>query len=602
MDKNPNSSKKSIPKKPELAKTYVNKFPLLFYLLFGIICLAIHAQTLTFDFTHFDDDSLILDKQFYLSNFHNIPDAFRRDAMLEQKFSSFYRPLQTITYIIDWHISKNRAFGYHLTNLILYCITCLLVFYLLSLLFPLVPTFETFLISLGFAINPFLAQAVAWIPARGDLLLALFGVLACIFLIQFEKQRKSIFIVLHFLSFVLALFSKETAAILPVVFLALIPPGEPWKSRLRRFIPAIAMWGIFIAVYLLIRSAAIGNSADLSGLFVQMVHNVRVIPEMMARFVLPIRNSPLPAFDGFALVFGLILLLFIFIRFIRDRTNFYRTAQGIIWFIALNLPAMTFSNKASSGYDYLCHRGFLPLVGFLIIILSILPSSWFRLKTFRTLSFSVVVAYLAITIRYERIFSNPLDFYNAAIKTNPSSPSAYLGRAVLRKDMNDLQGAYSDYQHALQLCPGDQMELINRGNIAAEMGDTASAFEDFKSLMSIYPKWAKPWLDRGRWRLNAGNIIGAKNDFESALQIDSTYSDAYNNLGTIFLMESDTNSAEKYYAKAFSLDPSHKDARYNYGLIRLWKKDIAGACEAWRIAASQGSRQAQESLVNHCNN
>jgi tetratricopeptide (TPR) repeat protein len=275
---------------------------------------------------------------------------------------------------------------------------------------------------------------------------------------------------------------------------------------------------------------------------------------------------------------------------------------GLTWFVLLSIPALAYSNKASGGYDYLSHRAFLPLVGFLIVIIALLPQTWSRLKSFWASAAVVTIFYLSITIQYSQIFSNAWNFCTAAIKTNPNSPAGYEIRALLKTEKGDTQGAFMDYSRALQLYPYDQFALINHGNMLAETGDTLNSFADFSTLIRLYPTYARPFLDRGKWRLSAGNLIGAKSDFDRAIVLDSSYSDAYNNLGTIYLMQSDTAAAESYYLKAISFDKYHVDALYNYGLIRLWKNDLSSACNAWKSAASYGSKRAQDALENHCRN
>jgi tetratricopeptide (TPR) repeat protein len=445
-------------------------------------------------------------------------------------------------------------------------------------------------------------QAAAWIPARGDLLLAFFSVISIFFLLRFDKNNKPFFLIFHFLSFVLALFSKETAVALPLVFLSFIVIGKKRQQLVRQVVPIIITWSVCIGIYLMIRSTAIGNAPKIAVQFLQLLSNWRVIPEMLAKFAFPFQLSPIPAFNSFFVVIGIVIILLIIGKALWSRQNPLPVFQGAFWFVVLNLPAMTFSNKASTGYDYLCHRGFLPLIGALIITVAVLPRKWHRSRIFWSCAVSVILIFLFITIPYEKIFSNPLDFYNTAVKTNPKSPIAFIGRGVLKSDMNDVQGAFMDYSRALQLCPTDQFALIYRANIEAQMGDTQSAFIDFSTLMHIYPKWPEPYLDRGKWRFGAGNLAGAKNDFESAIALNPEYPDAFNNLGSIYLMQSDTTAAESYYLKALSFDKYHIDALYNYGLIRLWKNDLPGACNAWKSAASCGSKRAQEALTNHCKN
>ena len=71
----------------------------------GCLPVLLYLQTLSFGFAYFDDDGLILNNLGFLSNAGNIGKAFLTDAFL-RGFSSFYRPLQTVSYmlLIDRHL------------------------------------------------------------------------------------------------------------------------------------------------------------------------------------------------------------------------------------------------------------------------------------------------------------------------------------------------------------------------------------------------------------------------------------------------------------------------------------------------------------------
>ncbi len=404
------------------------------------------------------------------------------------------------------------------------------------------------------------------------------------------------------MAFVCALFSKETAVALPLVYIAFLVFGQIRYKDFRKLASIAVPWAIITVIYLFVRSKAVGNSPTLAKQIGDLFLNLPAIPETVAKFVFPVRLSPIPTFSMIFSILGLAILAGCVWRGIAGKGNKPAIWQGLIWFVATSLPAMAYNNKSLGGYDYLPHRQFLPLIGMMVTAVGLLPTKFKSKNAFVGITLIVAVLYGGLTINYSPIFANPTVFCNAAIASNPSSPNAYEARASLESDAGDRQSAIADYGRALALIPSAQTALINHANLLGESGDTTNAFADFSALMQAKPKWSRPFLDRGKWRLSAGNLAGAKSDFDRAIILDSAYSDAYNNLGTICLMQSDTSAAERYYLKAISFDKSHADALYNYGLIRLWKNDLAGACNAWKNAAALGSKPAQESLANHCKN
>jgi hypothetical protein len=568
------------------------------YLILGLVCIAIHGHTLTFEFTQLDDSTIIGQQQQFLSDLRNIPKAFTLNALIRKTDCDLYRPLQTISYIIDYQLGKANAFPYHFTNLLIYCLTCLMVLLLLRMIFRGSSGFVLTAIAVLFSINPFLVPSVAWVPARGDLLLAFFGVFSIINLLKFYNANNPVYFAYHIISFIFALFSKETAVVLPFLFLI---TGYFYKQKpisFRYFLPFTMMWIACVGLFLWVRAIVIGDTAALNQHAYQIINNLQCIPDMLAKFILPVQLSPIPTFNVFFSLFGSIIILTFVVFIIIKKHNRFPLILGLSWYIVLNLPSMAYTN-ISGGYDYLNHRGLLPLIGIIIILTGLIPTKVKYNKTF-LISFSMILVFFVIKdVKFARTYSNPWEFSSAAIKTNPHSALGYSIMALMESD-RDVRAALSYYNAALSIYPYDKFDLTNRANILGELNDTAKAFEDFATLIQLFPTDAKPCLDRGKWRLVAGNLAEAEKDFENAIKLDTTYSDAYNNLGTVYLLRQDTIKAEKYYLKAISYNAYHADALFNYGLIRLWRNDHSGACEAWKRAAPVGSKQAEESLVNYC--
>lgn len=98
-----------------------------------VFCIPVllYVQTLKFGFTNFDDDLIIKNNTTFLSDFHNAPKAFQTDAYLDGS-SHFYRPMQTLSYMIDLQLDgKASTWMYHLTNILLLGFIACVLFLLL---------------------------------------------------------------------------------------------------------------------------------------------------------------------------------------------------------------------------------------------------------------------------------------------------------------------------------------------------------------------------------------------------------------------------------------------------------------------------------------
>jgi hypothetical protein len=129
-----------------------------------------------------------------------------------------YRPLQNLSFAIDTQLAGGiRSSRFHLTNVLLFALLGCSLFFLFRRFN--ISDKISFIGTLLFVVHPMFTMSVSWIPARGDLLLALFSILSMSFFIDFIRQQKYYQLVSSALFFLLALFSKETAAFLPFLFL-----------------------------------------------------------------------------------------------------------------------------------------------------------------------------------------------------------------------------------------------------------------------------------------------------------------------------------------------------------------------------------------------
>src|SRR3989441_12724641 len=147
-----------------------------------------------------------------------------------------YRPIRDISYAIDYALWGERAFGFHLTNLIIHAANVLLVFVLIRRFTESLLTAT--LAALIFAVHPIQTDAVTYISGRRDLLFTFFYLLAFHSYLTYYRKRWSlqavIYFVLFFLLWALSLLSKEMAASLPILIFvwhycdAWEEEGESW--------------------------------------------------------------------------------------------------------------------------------------------------------------------------------------------------------------------------------------------------------------------------------------------------------------------------------------------------------------------------------------
>jgi hypothetical protein len=203
----------------------------------SLITLLVFSPSLQGDFLNWDDDRFVVNNPAVQSlSWQNVVKAFS-----ELSFES-YQPLHLISYMLDAELWPGAAVGYKAHNLLLYLEAILLLLFLMKKL-GLAPI-SAALGVLFFCLAPYRVESVAWISARKDVLMLLFGLGAWhLHLAAHERPRFQWALRgLAFALFLAALLSKSSALVLPLMILIvdiwiLNRPIKKSLTNLAMFIP-----------------------------------------------------------------------------------------------------------------------------------------------------------------------------------------------------------------------------------------------------------------------------------------------------------------------------------------------------------------------------
>ena len=228
---------------------------LLFFLIFAVYCNTFNSDW------QFDDKPNILNNNYiHITNLKPeslVQTFFTNPSKPAQIGEKLYRPISFLTFSINWYFGKDKVFSYHIVNLLIHFLTTIFLFVaILNLLgtpnlkekFDTNKNFIAFLSAALWAIHPIQTQAVTYIVQRMASMAAMFYVLSILFYIKFRMSLSSphrIFFLLGcVLTFLLAIGSKENAAMLPVSLLLM--EFTCFKKSSWRFGKKIYIWG-FVA-------------------------------------------------------------------------------------------------------------------------------------------------------------------------------------------------------------------------------------------------------------------------------------------------------------------------------------------------------------------
>ncbi|XP_076274309.1 protein O-mannosyl-transferase Tmtc3-like [Rhynchophorus ferrugineus] len=177
----------------------------------ALTCIACYYNSCYCDFV-FDDISAIKENR-DLRPHTPISNLFFNDfwgtPMHKEQSHKSYRPLCVLTFRLNYLVSQLEPLGYHLVNMLLHAIVCLIYFRMCSMFLN---DWSSFVASMLFAVHPIHTEAVTGVVGRAETLSSVFFLAAFIFYSKATKDRKQTewkYIALSMIAIATAMLCKE---------------------------------------------------------------------------------------------------------------------------------------------------------------------------------------------------------------------------------------------------------------------------------------------------------------------------------------------------------------------------------------------------------
>ncbi len=485
-----------------------------------------------------------------------------------------YNPLSILSLGIDKLIyGLDKPYGFHLTNLILHLLCTFLVYKIvigLNLNW-LVAIFT----ALFFGLHPLRVESVAWITERKDVLFGFFYLFALLLYIRHRSRisKKSYSILILFL-FILSLFSKIQAVILPISMLLVdyyFTGSINWKqifAKSHLFIFSL-IFGI-IGLLFLKEEGSLNSASDLNfswyhrpfiGMFSLVIY--------LIKSVIPFRMSPLYPYPAEPLWYFYISIL---ILPVLGYTiwHFYKKDNrlvvfGLLFFLA-NIVMLL--QVLGAGQGYLADRfTYIPYIGLFVIFSNYLYNSLTTskakyIKIGLTLLFA---AFSIISYNQNKIWKNSETLWTHVIKYYPNTSTPFGNRANFRRDNKDLLGALSDYNEVIRLEPSAQT-YNSRAKLYFDNFDQPDSLKkallDYTKAIELTPKDAEFHANRGGTYARLGDFENALKDCTTAIELNPKFANAYLNRSVIYHRKNELQLALSDIMKYLNLRPYNADIWY----------------------------------------
>ena len=456
----------------------------------ALAALAVHGRSIAFGFTGLDDRDLILDDRSFLAQPSSLWRVFGRSYMhVVDAGQAYYRPLVSASYVLDALRSGVDPHGYHLTNVALWATLSVLVCVLLRALA--LGRAIAFAGALVFAVHPVLAPAAAWIPGRNDSLLAVFVLASWIAFLRNAERPSSWHKAAHFAFFALALFTKESAIVLPFVCVAHVALSEPAScARLRRPRPlgGFALAWAAIAVGRVLAHAS-QMPAPAPG---EILANLPLLVTGLGKVALPVHLSVFAVAEDVPVWPGIVSWLTLAIAtFAVPGVRLRIVALGATTFVAFLIPVI-----ALPGTLVLDQRLVLPACGAILVAAEIVRALELEAGVLAASVAAVAVAFATLTVAFEGAFRDSSSFARDAVEGSPHSALAHfcLGREYQERGEDDR--ALTEYKAALALGPSEVVHN-NMAVIAMARGHWEEAEADLVQEIASTPGFARAHYNLG---------------------------------------------------------------------------------------------------------
>lgn len=527
-------------KKPKLSKIFLESWHPFFWI--AMLIFLVYSTAFFSKIVYLDDNVLITGQYQFNKNLSNIPQAFNEDIFrTSHNGGTFYRPILRLTFMLDAQFGEGSiVFISHFTNILLHILTIWLLFkFLLKLN---IKKETAFLFALIFSIHPLAAQTVAFIPGRNDSLLAIFIFLPLIFFINFLQTQKNKYLLWHLLFFALALFTKETAIVLPIIcaiyFLIFIGRKEIIKKYKIYLKFGLGWIGIGIFWFLARRSVLhnfIGN-AEYNFLLSISKNLLSLIPAV-GKIFLPFNLSVFPVMKDMPFSYGLISLVLLAIWFcLSKKKNLKLIAFGFLWFFVFIL--LTLIKPINTVPEFSENRIYLPMFGFIFVILGLgairLPAVAkkkinYEINSKKIILFAsilIILIFSSITIYRNNYYKDKLNFWKNAAETSPSFAFNHnnLGAMYYLDGKYDL--AEKCYKKSLAINNFEPMAHNNLGLIYANKGLFKEAEQEYLEELSFNPYYDNAHFNLGLLYYKISRLEEAKKEWGKTLEINPEHSDA----------------------------------------------------------------------------
>jgi protein O-mannosyl-transferase len=490
-----------------------------------LVTAAVFLPAVPHDFVDWDDSIMLRDNPLMREvSWHAIA------AMWSKPLLGLYTPMSYTLWLFVAGISR-VATGqldpnlFHALNIALHAVCAALVFALLDQLFQ--RRSAAFIGAMLFALHPLQVEPAAWAAGMNNLLAAAFALASLNLYIRAARHASRFAMVASIVCAILAMLSKPTAIVLPILAVILDRAflNTRWRQALLRAIPLLIIAVVFV---LLGSFAQPAPGIDRPALWLRPFIAGDALAFYIAKLFVPVRlnmdygRSPAWLITQPTLYLNWLIPAALLVMALLLRRWRWLTA-GVLVFIFAPLPVLGLRpfdfqhfSTVADRYVYLAMLGPAIIAAGLVQVQPRVAPAMFALS-----ALLIIPTELQI-----RVWENDQTLFYRAISLNPRSVAANRTLGYLAAKQGDLQTAERYYTTALSVRPDDPLthhnyaSLLNRRGNDLESSSTAAAEAAYCRAIEMDPAAAAPHNNLAHLLESRGELDAARREYEQALRLD----------------------------------------------------------------------------------
>jgi tetratricopeptide (TPR) repeat protein len=599
----------------------------------AVLTLAAHLPGLKNGFVQYDDREYVTTNERVQRGLtaQNVKWAFATTTAYN------WHPLTWLSHMLDCQIFGLKAWGHHLTSLVLHVASTTLLFLLLvrvrrrdaagySLWFP------AAVVAGLFGVHPLHVESVAWVAERKDVLSTLFWLLTMWSYSGYVLgRRKTAPYILALAFFALGLMSKPMLVTLP--FVLLLWDAWPLKRTDRRRLVVEKVPFLMLAV----ASGVITLLAQQQGGAVTGLGRLTLgarVGNALVSYIMYLKQTLVPAglavfypHPGNSLPLRRVVASVIVLASITAAVAWQRRRRpylpvGWLWYLGTLLPVIGLiqvgMQARADRYAYVPLIGIFMMAAFaadevagrtpaarrvatvsaaaLLVILAGLTvrqtTFWKDTTALFTRDAAVVednhfaIENLAITFLEEKRWDEAIAYSQKALESDPLSAPAHSTLGLAYQNVGRLEDAIRHHRLAVRSKPNWALMHSNLGAALMQNNEPAEAASCFRKALELNPGDRSAALNLALALAEADRPEEAVAQYEKTIQQWPDSPDAHFGLGVLLARQNQASGAARHYETALRLDPRRADVAMNLGILVAEQKDFGRAEALYEQAAA----------------